>query len=521
MPFQFDDCKILTTPAVVDGWKGLPQMFDDKFVGSRPLSMLLFNIQYDLFAKDVAPWHIFNLCLHFVACFLVFRLAWEFLRPVEANEGHRGFVALCAMLLFAFNPVQVYAVAYVTQRMEILGALSVLGSLLFWIQGRRYLACLVFGLGCFCKETAFITPLFILAWEKFYGGKKIVEKFHLTKEGHHILLPVPGFFSYLRYSRMILVLTMCGIGGLVLNPGLRGVFTGATNFNNLGPLFAIQTPLVAMDLIVEYTKRILLPYPGWHSLDMNYEGIQNNLLLIGGMVLFLGFFCWDRQRRLGKITVNSADGSVFTHIIPPEFLVHKRVYMKTFAFCVVLYFLSWLLYSIMTPRLADKFVMYRAYLAVFPMSLLVVLVLNRFNKTVLTIAMMIVLPVFCYWTYKSTLNFETEEVLWKDCFEKNVRKMRPAYNYAFLLQAKGDKDKALKLYGWVIKLYGEKQDPLENETECVINARNNMGVIYCERKEYQQAIECFEPIVSYTRIADKNLELARTGLGEQLYGRRN
>ncbi len=132
----------------------------------RPLTLFSFAVNYAIHGLQPFGYHLVNVLLHGLCCWLVWRFA---LRLTDSAE-----VASIAGVLFAIHPVHVEAVAGIVGRAEILAALFLLLGLLTMMPyatiaraGRAAAAAPLFLLALLAKETAICYPVlagFGLAW---------------------------------------------------------------------------------------------------------------------------------------------------------------------------------------------------------------------------------------------------------------------------------------------------------------------------------------------------------------------
>jgi len=151
--FHFDDYAIFADPALRSGWGwleiwGLRQ--------TRPLTYLTFWLNYQVGGRDPLGYHAFNLALHLGVVLLVF----ECLRKLVPERA-----AWIAAAIFAVHPIQAEAVDYVWGRSIMLAGLFCAASLWAWLDGRRWLAVVWFGLALLAKEECAAFPVVLAMWE--------------------------------------------------------------------------------------------------------------------------------------------------------------------------------------------------------------------------------------------------------------------------------------------------------------------------------------------------------------------
>jgi tetratricopeptide (TPR) repeat protein len=127
----------------------------------RPLISLSYALDYAVWGLRPFGFHLTNLLLHFVCCWLVYRIAQD--------EGLDSPYALLGALVFAAHPVHVESVAWISGRTDLLCSVFVLASFLAYRRGVREPsrwryragAWVLFLLSLFSKEMAATLPLLI------------------------------------------------------------------------------------------------------------------------------------------------------------------------------------------------------------------------------------------------------------------------------------------------------------------------------------------------------------------------
>lgn len=152
----------------------------------RPVATLSFAVGYWLHGMSAFSYKLENLTIHLLNIMLVGILVRSIIRLAWPEESERGqsVAAVLVALVWGLHPLQVSAVLYVVQRMELLGNLFLLISLNFyfvsrlrWIQGQDYgkfmvLASASLILGLLSKENAIQAPLYTLVMELVFFGFK-------------------------------------------------------------------------------------------------------------------------------------------------------------------------------------------------------------------------------------------------------------------------------------------------------------------------------------------------------------
>lgn len=138
----------------------------------RPLLLSLHWVQYRLFGLKPAGYHLTNILVHGVASLLVFLLA----RRALGSTDRSGWGAFAGAAVFAVHPVHVEAVCWVSGIADVLASCLVLLSL--HVHARQperlssgILAAGMSFLGSLVKETAFVLPALVVAWDFSVGAR--------------------------------------------------------------------------------------------------------------------------------------------------------------------------------------------------------------------------------------------------------------------------------------------------------------------------------------------------------------
>jgi len=173
--FILDDVPFILMNEAITSWKNWATLFippsvhaqgmDMVAVHYRPISMLWLMANYRLFGMVLPWWHLTSLLLHLLAVLLVYKVGLKVLRE--------PWTAALAALLFAFHPIHVEAVSYVSASTDLLAAAFLLLAFLAYSRFREppashwYLTAslLAAALAMLSKETGAIVPLALVAYE--------------------------------------------------------------------------------------------------------------------------------------------------------------------------------------------------------------------------------------------------------------------------------------------------------------------------------------------------------------------
>lgn len=164
--------KILTT----DSFQGFLGDLNNKLLSGgryRPLSIVTFAIEYEIWGANPHPGHAVNVFLYALTCVLLF---WLFRKYISPNNNDIAFIAA---LLFTIHPIHTEAVANLKGRDEILAGLFIVttlyGAMAFIVEQKNkalwiVLALFSFILSLLAKENA-LTLLGILPLTYYFFTK--------------------------------------------------------------------------------------------------------------------------------------------------------------------------------------------------------------------------------------------------------------------------------------------------------------------------------------------------------------
>jgi tetratricopeptide (TPR) repeat protein len=128
----------------------------------HPLTMLSLFINYLISGENAWSYHLLNLLVHLVNCFLVFRLA------LLLSKGNT-IISFTTAILFGIHPVHVESVAWVSERKDVLYGMFFIAGLITYTKyadanSRKHywLSIIFFVLSLLSKPSAVIFPLALL-----------------------------------------------------------------------------------------------------------------------------------------------------------------------------------------------------------------------------------------------------------------------------------------------------------------------------------------------------------------------
>lgn len=160
----------------------------------HPLTMLSFAIEYKLFELKASAYHFTNLLLHLINILLVY----FFVNILTKRKEIGLFVAA----IFALHPMQVEAVAWVSERKDVLYTAFFMGALIYYVkyssehvQKYLYIALGLFVGSLLSKPAAVTLPVVLILLDYYLKGR-ITKKDILTKIPFFLLSILFGIIPF-------------------------------------------------------------------------------------------------------------------------------------------------------------------------------------------------------------------------------------------------------------------------------------------------------------------------------------
>ncbi len=346
--YTLDDAIVITeNDFTKKGFSGIwDQLSNDQFVGFygvkkelvsggryRPLSMVVFNIEYALFGLNPFVGHFMNVLWYILNGILLY-LVLSKLLPNEWEKKYWLPLSLVASLLWFFHPIHTEVVANIKGRDEIMafcGELATLLLLLKWLISQKVsdllLMAFVFFLSLLAKENA-ITWLAIFPLSIYFFKKEELKK---AKPAFAALFGVAAVWFFIRYQ--------------VVGGGLKSVADSIMNDPFLESSISEKYATIMLTL-GKYIQLLFYPHPltydyypkhipivGWNN-PMVILSVAVHILLIG--IAIKGFF----ERKLYSfgiliyfITLSIASNLIFSI---GAFMNERFVYVSSLGFSLIL-----------------------------------------------------------------------------------------------------------------------------------------------------------------------------------------
>lgn len=254
-------------PGIIAFFSSPPPLSDILLPGRnyyyRPIIELSYYIDSKLWGMEPSVMHLENILLHISNALLVFYIAKKF----ATNYPERSsYIPILASLLFAFHPLNVEAVSWVSGRTDPMAALFILSAcflLICWLENPKCQyavgSVVLFVLGVLTKETALMflpaSLLFVLIWPSVSGRRRMYAAGGIVAS-----------------SLMVFALIM-----LSWESGVKSLVSFFSD-NRCDAGVWCQNSLVAFGF---YVKKLLLPLP----LNFAISEVDQSYLSLGVLVL--------------------------------------------------------------------------------------------------------------------------------------------------------------------------------------------------------------------------------------------
>ena len=175
--FTLDDVPIIEENAYIKSISKIPDIWTSHYWAGkvdandnglyRPLTLTSYNLQYAITGGNPTPFHILNILLHALVCFVLYKL-------MNLLFGDYR-LSIAAGLLYAVHPIHSEAVAGIVGRAEILAALFIMTSMISYHHWRmkgdmKWLALLIVSTfaAITSKEHGFLIPAILAVQEVYY-----------------------------------------------------------------------------------------------------------------------------------------------------------------------------------------------------------------------------------------------------------------------------------------------------------------------------------------------------------------
>jgi len=310
----------------------------------RPLSMVSFAIEYELFGENPHFSHFVNVILFILLCFVLFKVLMKLFPPPPRKAWYLS-LPFIASLLFLAHPIHTEVVANIKGRDEILALLGSLGSLWFLLKymesGRKITllyAFLTFFLALMSKEIAAVFLVLIPLAMYYFNGRKFRE----------LLVP------------MIPLVTAVLVFVLIRQSVLAGFKTVESTelmdnpFINTGLSEKFATIIFTLGM---YLKLLFFPHPltwDYYPFHISIKTWSDPVVILTlfayislGVLAIVGFFrksIWSYIIVFYLVTLAPVSNIVFP---VGTFMAERFLFSPSVAFCL---FLAWVIAEFVPQR---------------------------------------------------------------------------------------------------------------------------------------------------------------------------
>lgn len=382
--YALDDAIVITDNMfTTEGFKGIPGILSkDTFFGFfktegkanlvaggryRPISLVLFAIEYQIFGNNPFIGHLMNALWYSLTGILLYLLLFELFKPAK-NQVKRYWIPLVATLVFIAHPLHTEAVANIKGRDEILTLLFSLSAVLLSLRAFKEKKTLLhlaagtlFFLALLSKENA-VTFLAILPLTFYF--------FTQAKTTQIVAQCIPFITATILFFmiRFAIFGYVFGVGGapsfeLMNNPFLKWAGNGyvAMDFN--------EKLAIIFYTLGKYVQLLFVPFPLTHDYYPRHVGLMSwgDVRVILSILGYVGAGIYALIRLSKKDPVSYAilyyliTISIVSNIVFPvgTNMSERFLFMPSVGFCLLLALLT---YQFSKAATAKKFSQLNPYL---------------------------------------------------------------------------------------------------------------------------------------------------------------
>ncbi len=416
---------------------------------------------------------IFNIGLHIATAFALYAFVLQLLQRTQWRDEDGGDMpqfssslrsaARLGVALWAFNPVAVYAVAYLIQRSILMATLLVVLACWSYVRGLssgqlrwHLLALACYVLAVAAKEHTVTAILLAVPLFVFVQRPSLQRVLRVAAAAGLVLLAM-GAVLYSRYGSIV---------GTVFDETSRAY---AAQLEQQQPGISVQLyPLSIINqasLFFHYGLLWLLPYVGWMSIDL-----RPTFPLTLWSWHLLGAVAWLGALMLGAWLV-----------------LRRSDVWGLLGLCLLMPGLLFLT-EFTTVWLQDPFVLYRSYLWSIAIPVLLAVPLVGHSSKALYAVCLLVVALLAAFSFERINSLQSPSTTWFDASDKidraapanAVGRWRPMLNLGTEFQDQGNYSEALRLFSQA-----------ETLGEPMGSARFNMGVSLQQLKKHALALDNF------------------------------
>jgi tetratricopeptide (TPR) repeat protein len=457
---------------------------------TRPVARLSLGLNWFFGGNNVIGYHIVNVLIHLgTSSFLFLLIITLFQTPVLKTKGYSSFqiifIATCATLFWALNPIQVQAVTYIVQRMASMAAFFSLFTLLLYLKARLLpfgtlrpfllvASAISFILAFFSKENALLTVLFIPVFEFLFFQTEITKK------------------SIQKYVLLGGILIILGIAiTLLLSPTFFSRIIDPDYFA-VRPYTLWQRLLTEQRIIVYYLSLLFFPDP--ERLSIHHD-------------IFVSTSIFSPVTTISAISFN-------------VILFFSAIYFSRrqplFALAIIFFYINHIIESSIVPL--ELIFEHRNYLpSVFlfvPLAQLMCVIMHKIrNNILLTIIFFLMtgllFSTLSLATFSRNKVWKTKESLWLDAATKAPESQRPYSSLALFYgwgpnYTGGEEKPTEKKYTLALEMQKKGLGKLSDRVGLKSDMLGNIAALYVKLHNYPKALDTYKQAIG---LAPNNLTL--------------
>lgn len=307
----------------------------------RPLTLVMFAIEYQLFGQNPFIGHLINALLYGLTGFLLYWFVLQ-LFPSKENLVHSHFLALATSLLFVTHPIHTEAVANIKGRDEIVALLGSLAALYYsfraFITKKNWLnivAGILFFLALLSKENA-ITFVAVAPLTYYFFSK--------AKTQQIVFQTLPFVIAAILF--LVIRTSVIGLGAgeppteLMNNPFLK--WQG----NQYVPFTIAERLATVIFTLGKYLLLLFFPHPLTHDYYPRQIGIMTfsdwrvilSVLIYSGLIIYAILGLRKKDPVSYGIWFYLLTLSIVSNIVFPvgTNMAERLLYMPSVGFCLVI-----------------------------------------------------------------------------------------------------------------------------------------------------------------------------------------
>lgn len=339
----------------------------------RPLTLILFAIEYQLFGANPFVGHLMNLVYFALTVVVLYWFLLYAFNHLKAERKTKAFtIALLSALIFAAHPIHTEVVANIKGRDEIIALLGALSALLISLKAYRLKKSWVwhvavgvlFFIGLMSKENA-ITFLAVVPLSFYF--------FTRAKAGKILLHLLP----FLLATMLFLIIRTSILGFDLGEPSRELMNNPFLKFSNgeYIPLAFQERMATVLFTLGKYVQLLIFPHPLTHDYYPRHIELMSfgNWQVLLSLIIYLGFGVYALMRLKRKDPVSYgilfflATLSIVSNLFFPvgTNMAERLAFMPSVGYCLIIGVLAYRLAS----RKKERFALWPVY-AVFGLAVL-------------------------------------------------------------------------------------------------------------------------------------------------------